>query len=84
MASLNTLNVSSATSTNVQSPQIITQNGNQQAQIDREKLLIYQWINELTNADTRENALLELSKKREVVTDLGNFIKLFFIYKNFN
>ncbi|KAF5269247.1 hypothetical protein FQR65_LT02548 [Abscondita terminalis] len=40
--------------------------------VDREK--IYQWILELTNPDTRENALLELSfssKKREVVPDLA-------------
>ncbi|XP_041365888.1 CCR4-NOT transcription complex subunit 9 [Gigantopelta aegis] len=38
-------------------------------QVDRER--IYQWINELTSPDTRENALLELSKKREVVPDLA-------------
>ena len=31
----------------------------------REK--IYQWIIELSSPDTREAALLELSKKREVV-----------------
>ncbi|XP_025096020.1 CCR4-NOT transcription complex subunit 9-like isoform X1 [Pomacea canaliculata] len=37
--------------------------------IDRER--IYAWINELTNPETRENALLELSKKREVVPDLA-------------
>lgn len=37
--------------------------------VEREK--IYQWILELTNLDTRENALLELSKKREVVPDLA-------------
>lgn len=39
------------------------------AQVDREK--IYQWINELSSPETRENALLELSKKRESVTDLA-------------
>uniref|UniRef100_A0A3Q3MRK2 CCR4-NOT transcription complex subunit 9 n=1 Tax=Labrus bergylta TaxID=56723 RepID=A0A3Q3MRK2_9LABR len=39
------------------------------AQVDREK--IYQWINELSNPETRENALLELSKKRESVPDLA-------------
>uniref|UniRef100_A0A8C9TK57 CCR4-NOT transcription complex subunit 9 n=1 Tax=Scleropages formosus TaxID=113540 RepID=A0A8C9TK57_SCLFO len=39
------------------------------AQVDREK--IYQWINELSSPDTRENALLELSKKRESVPDLA-------------
>ncbi|XP_013387233.1 CCR4-NOT transcription complex subunit 9 [Lingula anatina] len=38
-------------------------------QVDREK--IYQWIVELASPDTRENALLELSKKREVVPDLA-------------
>ncbi|KAK6166143.1 CCR4-NOT transcription complex subunit 9 [Patella vulgata] len=38
-------------------------------QVDRDR--IYQWINELTSPDTRENALLELSKKREVVPDLA-------------
>lgn len=38
-------------------------------QVDREK--IYQWIIELSCPDTRENALLELSKKREVVPDLA-------------
>ncbi|ESP03175.1 hypothetical protein LOTGIDRAFT_205068 [Lottia gigantea] len=37
--------------------------------VDREK--IYQWINELTSPDTRENALLELSKKREFIPDLS-------------
>ncbi|TRZ01579.1 hypothetical protein DNTS_002584 [Danionella cerebrum] len=39
------------------------------AQVDREK--IYQWINELSSPETRENALLELSKKRESVADLA-------------
>lgn len=39
------------------------------ANVDREK--IYQWILELTNPDTREGALFELSKKREVVPDLA-------------
>ncbi|RXN27967.1 cell differentiation RCD1-like protein [Labeo rohita] len=38
-------------------------------QVDREK--IYQWINELSSPETRENALLELSKKRESVADLA-------------
>ncbi|CAG7815013.1 unnamed protein product [Allacma fusca] len=37
--------------------------------VDRDK--IYQWILELSNPSTRENALLELSKKREVVLDLA-------------
>lgn len=32
---------------------------------------VYQWINELSNPDTRETALLELSKKRESVPDLA-------------
>lgn len=39
------------------------------SQVDREK--IYQWIIELTNPETRENALQELSKKREAVPDLA-------------
>jgi len=48
------------------------QTQSQQTQvIDREKLMIYQWVNELTNAETRENALLELSKKREVYPELA-------------
>ncbi|CAH1102247.1 unnamed protein product [Psylliodes chrysocephalus] len=37
--------------------------------VEREK--VYMWILELTNPETRENALLELSKKREVVPDLA-------------
>lgn len=32
---------------------------------------VYQWINELSHPDTRETALLELSKKRESVPDLA-------------
>jgi len=36
---------------------------------EREKL--YQWIAELASQETRENALLELSKKREFVSDLA-------------
>ncbi|XP_004226444.3 CCR4-NOT transcription complex subunit 9 [Ciona intestinalis] len=39
------------------------------AGVDREK--IYQWINDLSSLDTRETALLELSKKRETVQDLA-------------
>lgn len=38
-------------------------------QVEREK--VYQWIVELTSPETRENALQELSKKREVVPDLA-------------
>ena len=37
--------------------------------VDRDQ--IYQWILELSSPDTRETALLELSKKREVVPDLA-------------
>lgn len=37
--------------------------------VERDK--IFQWILELSYLDTRENALLELSKKREVVPDLA-------------
>ncbi|RZF34743.1 hypothetical protein LSTR_LSTR007795 [Laodelphax striatellus] len=50
-----------------QSPSIIQQQ--QQQAVDKEK--IYEWIIELSNPETRENALLELSKKREVVPDLA-------------
>lgn len=32
---------------------------------------VLQWINELSNPETRETALLELSKKRETVSDLA-------------
>lgn len=32
---------------------------------------VFQWINELSNPETRETALLELSKKRESVPDLA-------------
>jgi len=32
---------------------------------------IYLWINDLCPRDTRETALLELSKKREAVPDLA-------------
>ena len=39
---------------------------------DRKKT--YQWISELSNAETRENALQELSKKREVVPDLATML----------
>ena len=39
------------------------------AGVDRDK--IYQWINDLSSLDTRETALLELSKKRETVQDLA-------------
>ena len=39
------------------------------SQMDRER--IYSWIMELSNPAARENALLELSKKREVVPDLA-------------
>lgn len=38
-------------------------------QVEREK--VFQWIVELTSPETRENALQELSKKREVVPDLA-------------
>jgi len=43
--------------------------GYKMAGVDREK--IYQWINDLTSLDSRETALLELSKKRETVQDLA-------------
>jgi len=37
--------------------------------VDRDQ--IYEWILELASPDTRETALLELSKKREVVPELA-------------
>ncbi|XP_017764413.1 PREDICTED: cell differentiation protein RCD1 homolog [Eufriesea mexicana] len=40
-----------------------------QSTVDREK--VYTWIIELSNPEARENALQELSKKREVVPDLA-------------
>jgi CCR4-NOT transcription complex subunit 9 len=49
-----------------------TVSGMIQQQADREQ--VYKWINELNNADTRENALLELGKKREVVPDLATML----------
>ncbi|GIY22669.1 CCR4-NOT transcription complex subunit 9 [Caerostris darwini] len=39
------------------------------SQPEQEK--VYQWISELARPDTRENALLELSKKREAVPELA-------------
>lgn len=39
------------------------------SEMEREK--IYTWVLELSSPDTREHALLELSKKREVVPDLA-------------
>ena len=32
---------------------------------------VYQWIIELAHPDTREHALIELSRKREVLPDLA-------------
>nr|ACO14704.1 Cell differentiation protein RCD1 homolog [Caligus clemensi] len=48
-------------------PQASIQHGT--SGVDREK--VYVWINELSRSDTRETALLELSKKREVILDLA-------------
>jgi hypothetical protein len=42
---------------------------NAAAQVNREQ--IYKWILDLGNPDNRETALLELSKKRELVPDLA-------------
>ncbi|XP_040563625.1 CCR4-NOT transcription complex subunit 9 [Lepeophtheirus salmonis] len=42
---------------------------NSYSNVDREKIFV--WINELSCCETRETALLELSKKREVVPDLA-------------
>ncbi|KAF7285228.1 hypothetical protein GWI33_011550 [Rhynchophorus ferrugineus] len=46
-----------------------TQQSPGNASIERER--VYQFILELTSPETRENALLELSKKREIVPDLA-------------
>ena len=46
-----------------------TTSSSNQPNVDRDK--IYQWIIELSSPETREAALLELSKKREVVSDLA-------------
>lgn len=46
--------------------------GDSSGQVDKEK--IYQWITQLTSAENRENALLELGKKREVVPDLATML----------
>lgn len=40
-------------------------------QLNMNYQLVQKWIQELLKPDTRENALLELSKKREVVPDLA-------------
>lgn len=37
--------------------------------VNREQ--VYQWIQELANPETREHALIELSRKREVLPDLA-------------
>ena len=34
-------------------------------------LQVFQWIQELTSPSTREHALIELSRKREVLPDLA-------------
>ena len=50
-------------------PSSTTTTSTNQSSVDRDK--IYQWIIELSSPDSREAALLELSKKREVVSDLA-------------
>lgn len=55
--------LAAATMTTQQSPASL------QAAANSEK--VFQWINELSNPETRETALLELSKKRESVPDLA-------------
>ena len=50
-------------------PSSTTTTSTNQSNVDRDK--IYQWIIELSSPDSREAALLELSKKREVVSDLA-------------
>ncbi|XP_065839917.1 CCR4-NOT transcription complex subunit 9-like [Oscarella lobularis] len=68
--------VSTANTSQVPGLQSTTQSGQQpqsqsqqQQPVDRDK--IYAWIQDLLNPEARENALLELSKKREVVHDLA-------------
>ena len=63
-----TLKMSSSPVTST-APSTSTASSSSQSNVDREK--IYQWIIELSSPDTRESALLELSKKREVVSDLA-------------
>lgn len=58
-----------------QGAQSTAQNPNQSGgnqQMDREQ--IYQWITELSSSESRETALLELSKKREAVPDLATML----------
>ncbi|KAH3720376.1 CCR4-NOT transcription complex subunit 9-like [Dreissena polymorpha] len=55
------------TSSSAGGPSIMA--GASMSQAEREK--VYQWISELTSPETRENALQELSKKREVVPELA-------------
>jgi len=50
-------------------PSSTTTSSTSQSNVDRDK--IYQWIIELSSPESREAALLELSKKREVVSDLA-------------
>lgn len=50
-------------------PQASQLTASQLSATDREK--VYEWILELASPDSREHALLELSKKREVVADLA-------------
>lgn len=56
-----------------QGAQSSAQSQNQAAnQMDREQ--IFQWITELSSSESRETALLELSKKREAVPDLATML----------
>jgi CCR4-NOT transcription complex subunit 9 len=43
--------------------------GKQTGNVDKEQ--VFQWIQELTSPSTREHALIELSRKREVLPDLA-------------
>jgi len=42
-----------------------------QVSVDVDRQQVFQWINNLSNMETREAALLELSKKREAVQELA-------------
>jgi len=70
-SSATTVTMSSAQSTSAAaaSGPATAANSGSAANVDREQ--VYTWILELSSPDTRETALLELSKKREVVPDLA-------------
>ena len=65
---------SSSSSSTVSNPSVSTSSNQQQQQasntpVSRERIAA--WINELLSSSTRETALMELSRKREKITDLA-------------